>query len=344
MVELLERLCGLVLPLAAAAFGLMMVAALAMEIAASPPAVLALALLAGTSIVCKIRGAIRCRTEKKAREALEREELARLEWERSPEGQAYLEERRREDAIEQERIEAERRVRRSEEERRLREAEELAALSEWRIFFESRTMLDIASMTGLEFERFLARLLPRLGYVEIALTPVNDQGGDITCTSAVGVRTVVQAKRWTGSLGNAVVQEILGAMLHYDCSAGIIITNSVFTKAARTLANKDPRILLCDGSWLAEQIKQHLPSEVPPFDWSRYNSEVVPARYKTSSGRAKIASIRDDQARRAEDALLTRIAAGEIDIDEARKQLSNMQSSPTVAPRRQRRHRRRRFR
>ena len=42
-------------------------------------------------------------------------------------------------------------------------------------------MRDIEGMSGLEFERFLASLFAKLGYTEIELTPVNDQGGDIIC-------------------------------------------------------------------------------------------------------------------------------------------------------------------
>jgi hypothetical protein len=129
-------------------------------------------------------------------------------------------------------------------------------------------------MTGLEFERFLLRLLTKMDYRELQLTPVNDQGGDLVGVSPEGLRTVVQAKRWKNTLGIGVVQELLGAMLRYDCEHGLIITNSTFTDSARELAAKDSRINLCDGSWLDVQVGKHLPPVVPEFDWADYDKYV----------------------------------------------------------------------
>jgi Restriction endonuclease len=165
--------------------------------------------------------------------------------------------------------------RREEMERVLREQAELRAREKWRKYYESKSMTDIAEMSGLEFEEFLARLLPKIGYTNVCRTPANDQGADLICESPEGVRTVVQAKRWKKSLGNEVVQEILGAMLYYDCTAGVIITNSRFTDPARILATKHAQITLCDGKWLEEQIREHAaPAVIPEFNWDEYNRVV----------------------------------------------------------------------
>src|SRR5262245_35367623 len=159
-------------------------------------------------------------------EELARQERARREWEQTPAGRAHLEQ--------QAQLEEARRQREAEEvERRRRESMEQAARANWCNFHESKTMLEISGMTGLEFERFLARLLTKIGYRDIQVTPINDQGGDLVGISPQGLRTVVQAKRWKNALGISVVQELLGAMLHYDCLQGLVITNSTFTSAAR---------------------------------------------------------------------------------------------------------------
>jgi restriction endonuclease Mrr len=193
-----------------------------------------------------------------------RQERARREWEQTPAGRAHLEQ--------QARLEEARRQREAEEaERRRREYMEQAARANWRNFHESKTMLEISEMTGLEFERFLARLLSRMGYQNLQITPINDQGGDLVGTSPQGLRTVVQAKRWKNALGISVVQELLGAMLHYGCHQGLIITNSTFTSAARNLAAKDSRITLCGGRWLEEQVNKYLPPVIPEFNWEDYN-------------------------------------------------------------------------
>jgi hypothetical protein len=118
---------------------------------------------------------------------------------------------------------------------------------------------------------------------------MNDQGGDILGVSPGGARVVIQAKRWRGSVGNDAVQELLGAMLYYDRSEGMVVTNSTFTDAARELAKKSPRIALCDGGWLAEQIKQFLPPDIPEFSWEEYNRVVKDWHWQPprASGRRK---------------------------------------------------------
>lgn len=249
-----------------------------------------------------------------ARIARERNERARREWEKTPEGKACLDRKRQEAADEERRRAAELLQRQAAEHRHRQKAEDAAARLEWNAYFESKTMEEVACMTGLEFERFLARLLPHLGYTDVVLTPVNDQGGDLLCTAKNGDKVVVQAKRWKASLGNGVVQEILGAMLHYGCGSGMIITSSTFTRGARALADKDPRISLFDEQWLALQIQKHLPAKVPEFDWQRYQTEVRPPRRRstplgTTTTKAEI---------------LRKLAAGEMPLTEARKLLGSI--------------------
>jgi hypothetical protein len=165
-------------------------------------------------------------------------------------------------------------------EERQRESD-AAARSRWNRFHESATMEEVAGMTGRAFEEFLARLLTKMGYSEITLTPNNDQGGDILCRQN-GARVVVQAKRWKGAVGNAAVQELIAAMLYYDCAAGLAVTNSRFTGPARQLAAKDSRILLCDGSWLTLQIAQYLPPQIPTFSWREFNRTVKNSSFSGS--------------------------------------------------------------
>jgi methionyl aminopeptidase len=223
------------------------------ECAADSPAPRVQSLLHAMKVLISPYGKDRRRTQ----EALGPSEVA--VWLRTPEGIAWEEkERRKEDMREQER------------QRRRKEAEEAAARNAWKIYHESKTMGEIAVMSGTEFEKFLARLFSRMGYTDIRLTPANDQGGDILCVSPSGTEIVIQAKRWKGTVGNSAVQELLGALVHYDRREGMVVTNSTFTVAARELATK-ARLLLCDGTWLAEQIKRSLPPQIPDFEWDEYN-------------------------------------------------------------------------
>lgn len=252
------------------------------------------------------------------RQQQELAELERKRWEQTEEGQVIVEQRRRE-AEENERVETERRKKKSEEQARLEEQQaERTARNIWRIWHESKTLSEIAKMSGLEFEAFLYRLLTQMGFTNLQLTPINDQGGDLVGDSPEGVRTVVQAKRWKNTLGNSVVQELLGAILHYDAVVGMVITNSAFTPAARQLAAKDQRITLCDGSWLESQIRKFLSADIPEFDWAIYNAKMAP--HQSPTHRRKPARRRKrkspEQQRRVQETL-ARVVSGEITPEEA---------------------------
>ena len=185
-----------------------------------------------------------------------------------------------------------------EAERQRKQAEETAARAKWKAYYESKSMADVAKMSGTQFEEFLARLFARMGYTEVALTETNDQGGDLLCLSPTGVRIVVQAKRWKTSVGNGAVQELLGAMLFYGRDEGLVVTSSKFTPSAHALAGMHPRITLRDGRWLAEQIKLFLPAEVPEFSWEVYNRVVKGYKPPRAGARSKFKFRRSKRGRR----------------------------------------------
>ena len=76
-------------------------------------------------------------------------------------------------------------------------------------------------------------------------------------------------------LGNKVVQEVLGAMLHYGCDAGMVVTSSVFTPAGIELAAKESRIKLCDVRWLERTMNKHMTVEIPEFSWDAYKALAI---------------------------------------------------------------------
>lgn len=186
----------------------------------------------------------------------------------------------------------------AEKERARREAQEAAVQIIWAVYYESKTMVDVSRMTGLQFEQFLARLFLRMGYLEVTLTAANDQGGDVLCVAPGGTPVVVQAKRWKGKVGNDAVQELLGAMRHYGRSRGMVVTNSTFTPAAVRLATICADVTLCDGRWLEQQINKFLPPEVPAFsretfdgiirelsNFTRESARTAPAQFRRRRGR-----------------------------------------------------------
>jgi HJR/Mrr/RecB family endonuclease/uncharacterized protein (DUF697 family) len=90
-------------------------------------------------------------------------------------------------------------------------------------------------MTGEEFEEFLACCFRNVGYA-VEMTPkTGDFGADLILSKA-GKKTVIQAKRYQGKVGNSAVQEVVSAVKYYGAQDAIVITNSKFTSNAHKLA------------------------------------------------------------------------------------------------------------
>lgn len=118
----------------------------------------------------------------------------------------------------------------------------------------------IDSMEGQEFERTLVTLFEMLGYEVVHNGRRGDLGADLI-VSRNGVKTVIQAKRWTGTIGPGAVQEVTAARAHYDAHHAIVVTNSTYTPSAKILAESN-RIELWDRSDLIREISA-LSSEPP---------------------------------------------------------------------------------
>jgi HJR/Mrr/RecB family endonuclease len=127
----------------------------------------------------------------------------------------------------------------------------------------------IAEMSGAEFERFIGKLYTRLGY-GVSLTKGGaDQGADLIL-SKDSHKIAVQAKRWTGVVGNNAVQEVIAGKLYYGCSHAWIVTSSTFSSSAVALAAKDPTISLVDGRALSKLCEQFRNAPVPEFSWDEF--------------------------------------------------------------------------
>jgi len=101
----------------------------------------------------------------------------------------------------------------------------------------SSSIEKINHMSGIEFEEYLHAILKKLGYKVFLTETTGDFGADLILQKD-GIKTVVQAKRYKGSVGIKAVQEIFGAKSYYDAQDAWVITNSYYTKAAKALALK----------------------------------------------------------------------------------------------------------
>ena len=99
-------------------------------------------------------------------------------------------------------------------------------------------------MTGQDYEYAVARYLRWHGYTQVRVTQASgDYGVDITARQH-GKRWAIQCKYYTHPVGISAVQQAVAGMAKYQCDAAMVVTNTVFTRAARTLAESNQVVLL----------------------------------------------------------------------------------------------------
>lgn len=102
----------------------------------------------------------------------------------------------------------------------------------------------VPSMTGYQFEEYVAGKLSRAGYKNVRVTSKSgDYGADVLAYSK-GKKVCVQCKKYSKPVGIKAVQEVVGAMSYYGCSVGIVVSTVGYTSAARNLANASGVVLM----------------------------------------------------------------------------------------------------
>jgi restriction system protein len=95
---------------------------------------------------------------------------------------------------------------------------------------------QIDMMTGIQFEEYFAAVLRGLGYQVTMTRTTGDFGVDLIATKD-GKRTAVQCKRKRGgAVGAAAIQQVVAGAAMHGCSATMVVTNNLFTRAAQQLA------------------------------------------------------------------------------------------------------------
>lgn len=98
------------------------------------------------------------------------------------------------------------------------------------------TMYHVDAMNGYDFEKFLGEIFQSAGYDVEGTKLSGDQGADLF-VSRFGKKIVIQAKNYSGSVGNTAVQEAISAKSFYGCDEAMVVTNSYFTRSALELAD-----------------------------------------------------------------------------------------------------------
>ena len=111
-----------------------------------------------------------------------------------------------------------------------------------------------APLTGTEFEEYAAVILRDAGFRHVESTGGSgDQGVDILCERN-GRRYAIQCKQYSGSVGNAAVQEAYAGMQFYGCDKAVVLCTTTFTASAVRLA-KSTGVTLWDHRMLTRLMR-----------------------------------------------------------------------------------------
>ena len=118
-----------------------------------------------------------------------------------------------------------------------------------RRFEAARTLEQLLALSPSEFEEWTGVLFERHGYRVHNTPDTADHGIDLMVTSPRGERAVVQCKRYRGTVGEPVVRDLYGTVLHVGADLGFLVTTGRISRAARIWAQGKP-LELIDGQRL----------------------------------------------------------------------------------------------
>jgi len=121
---------------------------------------------------------------------------------------------------------------------------------------------NLQSLTPIEFENLVKTLLQQMGFNAATTKASGDGGIDIIALSEqpiVSGKYVIQCKRYAigNNIGEPVIRELYGVMMHENANKGILVTTSDFTKAAMTFA-QDKTVELINGNQLLHLLNKYL--------------------------------------------------------------------------------------
>lgn len=113
-------------------------------------------------------------------------------------------------------------------------------------------VLSLEQLYGLspaDFERYVAELFRHRGYLVIWRGRSGDHGVDLELNGPRGRRAVVQCKRYQNTVGEEIVRDLYGTLLHEGADRAFLVTTAPISDAAHEWADGKP-ITLIDGQTL----------------------------------------------------------------------------------------------
>ncbi len=112
--------------------------------------------------------------------------------------------------------------------------------------------LDLDQLLELnpkEFEHYVASLFRRKGYKVVVRGGSGDHGVDLELFGDGSKRAVVQCKRYRDTVGEDIVRDLFGTLLHERAARAFLVTTADISDAARKWSIGKP-ITLIDGDTL----------------------------------------------------------------------------------------------
>lgn len=125
-------------------------------------------------------------------------------------------------------------------------------------FSMTTNLKKIDSMSGEDFEYYVAHILQKHGFKDVYLTGGSGDFGVDILASFKKIKYAIQVKRYQSLVGIAAVQEAYSGAKYYETDAAIVITNSHFTDAAKSLANSCDVILMNRKAFIDKSFTQYL--------------------------------------------------------------------------------------
>ncbi len=96
-------------------------------------------------------------------------------------------------------------------------------------------LADVDNMSGIDFERYVGRLLDHRGFRTKRTKGSGDFGVDLIAHKN-GIKYSIQVKRSISNVSRRAVSDAVAGKDHYGCNAAMAITNSYFSKGAIEMA------------------------------------------------------------------------------------------------------------
>ncbi len=135
-----------------------------------------------------------------------------------------------------------------------KKAEGYRQLSRIRRLNKNRALEQLKAMDPIVFEYLVGALFEQQGYRVTNPSASADEGVDLILQKPLK-KAVVQCKRYGHSVGQPVVRDLYGTMLHNRAKESYLVTTAIITAQARSWAKGKP-IHLVDGydlvNWIAK--------------------------------------------------------------------------------------------